>query len=234
MMKKFLEQKYYGRRKGHALSDRQQTLMDTLLPKISITLTADEEEPLDPHGLFPKSTKEIWMEVGFGKGEHMVWQVTHNPDVGLIGCEPYLNGIAGLLAHIDDTKSEAIRIYADDARHLLPRLPDACLTKFFLLHPDPWPKKRHAKRRFLNQETLDQIARLLVDGGELRVAHDLPVYQEWIMLQMIQRSDFLWCAEKQDDWQIRPDDWPETRYEAKSKREGRTPLYFRYRKIARD
>ena len=163
----------------------------------------------------------------------MCWQTEQNPTIGMIGCEPYLNGVAGLLAHIDDTGSTAIRIYDDDARHVLKRLPDASIDKFFLLHPDPWPKRRHAKRRFLSPENLDEIARVLKDGGEFRVAHDLPVYQEWIALQMSQREDFIWSAKGRGDWLNRADDWPETRYEAKSKREGRVPHYFRYNRVAR-
>jgi len=225
--------KYYGRRKGHALSGRKQSLVESLLPAISVEIEGIKDGALDPKSLFTTAPKEVWLEVGFGKGEHMVWQTEHNSTIGMIGCEPYLNGVAGLLSHIDDTKNDAIRIFGEDARYLLPLLPDASITKFFLLHPDPWPKRRHAKRRFLCPENLDQIARVLVDGGEFRVAHDLPVYQEWISLQMSPRDDFVWQAEGRSDWLDRADDWPETRYEAKAKREGRTPMYFRYRRDAR-
>jgi len=225
--------KYYGRRKGHTLSGRKQSLVETLLPAISVDIDGVEEGALDPKSLFTAPPKEVWLEVGFGKGEHMVWQTEHNNDIGMIGCEPYLNGVAGLLSQIDDTKNDAIRIFGEDARYLLELLPDASITKVFLLHPDPWPKRRHAKRRFLCPDNLDQIARLLVDGGEFRVAHDLPVYQEWISLQMSERDDFVWQAKGRSDWIDRAEDWPETRYEAKAKREGRTPMYFRYRRAAR-
>ena len=226
-------QKFYGRRKGHTLSGRQQELMESLLPELLIQVDLESSAPINPHGLFDGPREEVWFEVGFGKGEHMRWQVEANPNIGMIGCEPYINGVAGLLTHIEDTQCKAIRLYDDDARHILRRLPEASIDKFFLLHPDPWPKRRHAKRRFLSPENLDEIARVLKDEGEFRVAHDLPIYQEWIAIQMCQRTDFIWTAESRGDWTIRADDWPETRYEAKSKREGRTPLYFRYKRRSR-
>ena len=225
------EQRFFGRRKGPAFSARQQALMDGLLPKISVTLPADPALPLDLAALFGLKKREHWLEIGFGKGEHLAWQAQANPDVGLIGCEPYLNGVVGLLNHIEANEIKNIRIYGDDARHVMTALGDASIDRIFLIHPDPWPKKRHARRRFVNPLNLDELARILKDGGEFRVGTDHPIYREWTALQMSQRSDFEWLAEKPEDWLVRPDDWPETRYEIKAL-EGRA-TYFRFVRLPR-
>ncbi len=225
--------RFYGRRKGHTLSQRQQGLMDDLLPKLSVDVSDIVPSNLDALALFSEAQTKVWLEIGFGKGEHMAWQAAHNPDVAFIGCEPYLNGIAGLLTHIDESDIDNIRIYGDDARHILTALPEASVDRLFLLHPDPWPKTRHAKRRFIGPKNLDEIARVLVDGGEFRVGTDHPVYREWTALQMAQREDFTWTAEIPSDWAKRPDDWPETRYEIKSLKEGRPATYFRFVRSSR-
>ncbi|WCL54239.1 tRNA (guanine(46)-N(7))-methyltransferase TrmB [Gimibacter soli] len=225
------EQRYFGRRKGKPLTARKINLMETLLPEIGVPLPAGDDKKLDPFTLFGPEVTDIWFEVGFGKGEHLHWQAANHPHVGIIGCEPYLNGVAGLLAQIEDEKLANIRIYGDDARHVIWKLPDASVSRFFLLHPDPWPKTRHARRRFVNQMNLDDIARILKDGAEFRIGTDHPIYREWVNLQMSQRSDFEWLAEGPEDWLNRPDDWPETRYEAKAL-EGRA-TYFRFRRLPR-
>jgi tRNA (guanine-N7-)-methyltransferase len=244
------ERRFFGRRKGKAFSSRQQGLMDTLLPRISVkipenvalsTVTpktakkATNVTLLRPADIFGeklgKTIKQVWLEIGFGKGEHLAWQAQANPDIGLIGCEPYLNGVVGLLAHIEANEIENIRIYGDDARHVIWALPDASIDRIFLIHPDPWPKKKHARRRFINPWNLDDLARILKDGGEFRVGTDHPIYREWTNLQMAGRDDFIWTAEGPDDWQTRPGDWPETRYEVKAI-EGKA-TYFRFRRVAR-
>ncbi len=228
------ELRFFGRRKGPSLSDRKQSLIDDLLPTISVPVDAAsnvDESPLDLKALFKGKARKYWLEIGFGKGEHLAWQAQENPDVGLIGCEPYLNGVAGLLTYITEEGIDNIRIYGDDARHVLKSLPDASLERVFLIHPDPWPKRRHARRRFVNPPNLDQIARVLADDGEFRVGTDHPIYREWTALQMSLREDFVWLAETPTDWQTRPDDWPETRYEAKAL-EGKA-TYFVYRRTAR-
>ncbi len=244
------ERRFFGRRKGKAFSSRQQALMDTILPRISVKIpenaATDDVTPNLAHfhtGVTPlkqadifgpalaKNIKQVWLEIGFGKGEHLAWQAQNNPDVGLIGCEPYLNGVVGLLAHIEANEIENIRIYGDDARHVIWALPDASVDRIFLIHPDPWPKKRHARRRFVNPPNLDDLARILKDGGEFRVGTDHPIYREWTAIQMAQRSDFAWLAEGPDDWRRRPDDWPETRYEIKAM-EGKA-TYFRFKRLER-
>lgn len=225
------EQRFFGRRKGNKLSARKQELMDDLLPKLLVPLDGIENGQLDPLSLFPAGTRRIWLEIGFGKGEHLSWQAAQHPDVGMIGCEPFLNGVAGLLSDIDEKGLDTIRIYADDARHVMQALPDASLDRIFLLQPDPWPKTRHARRRFVNRYNLDQMARLLVDGGELRISTDHPIYREWVNLVMVERTDFIWTAQRPGDWKQRPDDWPETRYVRKAL-EG-DAVYFIFKRVDR-
>ncbi|MCJ9428258.1 tRNA (guanine(46)-N(7))-methyltransferase TrmB [Kordiimonas marina] len=224
------ERRFFGRRKGKPLSGRKQSMMDELLPRLSVTVP-EGDTMIDPAALFGAPKKELWLEIGFGKGEHLAWQAQAHPDVGLIGCEPYLNGVAGLLAHIEDNDIQNIRIYGDDARHVIWKLPDASVDRVFLLHPDPWPKTRHARRRFVGRHNLDDLARIMKDGAEFRVGTDHPIYREWTALQMSGRTDFEWLANGPEDWLTRPDDWPETRYEAKAL-EGRA-TYFRFRRVPR-
>ncbi len=225
------EQRFFGRRKGKALSDRQQSLMDDFLPTIGVPIPAGEGETIDLGALFDGKVDDVWLEIGFGKGEHLAWQAEHHKRTGIIGCEPYLNGVAGLLAHIVDTDTSNIRIYGDDARHVIWKLPDASVSRVFLLHPDPWPKTRHARRRFVNRHNLDDLARIMKDGAELRIGTDHPIYREWTMVQMSLRDDFEFMAEGPEDWLTRPADWPETRYEVKAL-EGRA-TYFRYKWLPR-
>lgn len=219
--------RFFGRRKGPALSDRKQELMDDLLPRLSINI--EEGTTLNPADLSEEGKKQVWLEVGFGKGEHLAWQARANPDTLMIGCEPYLNGVAGLLTSIEEEALGNIRIYGDDARHVIWALPDASVDRIFLIHPDPWPKRRHARRRFIGPSNLDDLARILKPGGEFRVGTDHPIYREWTALQMAQRDDFVWLASGPEDWKQRPDDWPETRYETKAL-EGKA-TYFCFRRV---
>lgn len=217
----------YGRRKGFKLRNRQQQLVEDLLPQVSVPLPP-EGQGLDPASLFDAPVKEVWLEIGFGKGEHMAALAAANPDIGFIGCEPFQTGVVGALNHIDEKNLSNIRIHMGDALEVLERLPDASLGRVFLLHPDPWPKARHAKRRFMNPGPLDMVARKLRPGGEFRVATDHPIYMEWTVMQMNRRDDFLWTAEKPADWEVRPEDWPATRYGLWAESEGRPIWYFRY------
>ncbi|WND01350.1 tRNA (guanine(46)-N(7))-methyltransferase TrmB [Temperatibacter marinus] len=223
------EQRFFGRRKGNKLSSRKQELMETLLPRLMVPLDEDAEGNLDAFSLFPEGIKKIWFEIGFGKGEHMSWQARHNPDVGLIGCEPFLNGVAGLLTDIEEQDLKNIRIYSDDARHVMKALPDESVDRLFLLQPDPWPKARHARRRFVNSYNLDEISRILVCGAEFRISTDHPIYREWVNIQMSERPDFEWTAEGPQDWQNRPADWPETRYVRKALEGQATYFIFKRR-----
>jgi len=225
------ERRFFGRRKGPALSDRKVGLIEGLLPRISVPIPEDTNDYIDLATLFGVAKPTVWLEIGFGKGEHMAWQAQHNPNIGMIGCEPYMNGVAGLLTQIEEQEIKNIRVYGDDARHIIWQLPEASVDRIFLIHPDPWPKKRHARRRFVNPGNLDEMSRILKDGGEFRVGTDHPIYREWTAIQMSERSDFEWLAEGPDDWSTRPDDWPETRYEVKAL-EGRA-TYFRFRRVPR-
>ncbi|MCA8895514.1 MAG: tRNA (guanosine(46)-N7)-methyltransferase TrmB, partial [Amphiplicatus sp.] len=175
-------------------------------------------------------TDETWLEVGFGGGEHLAWQAAQNPRVGVIGAEPFINGVAKLLVHVDEQGLENVRIHFGDARPLMEALPDASLSRIFVLHPDPWPKKRHYKRRMISPWFFEESARLLKSGGELRVASDIEDYVRWTLMHAQNAKDFEWTAMRADDWRVRPDDWPQTRYEAKSLREGRTPAYLVFRR----
>lgn len=222
----------YGRRKGPALSARRMALIERLLPELALVLPPDGTA-IDVDDLFEGPGDDLWVEIGFGMGEHLAAQAAAHPGVGFIGCEPYLNGIAGLLSRIDESGLNNIRIYGDNALDVLEALPDASVGRVFLLHPDPWHKKRHARRRFISPANMDLIARVLKDDGEFRLQTDAPVYVRWAMMQLSGRQDFEWLAERPGDWRQRPADWPETRYEAKAKSSGRPSHYLCFRRLPR-
>jgi tRNA (guanine-N7-)-methyltransferase len=215
----------YGRRQGKPLKARQERLMETLLPRVAVPM----DGPVDPATLFPQA-EEIHLEVGFGGGEHLAWQAANNPRAGFIGAEPFINGVAKLLVHVDEQKLDNVRIHFGDARPLLEALPDASLARIYVLHPDPWPKKRHHKRRMISPWFFDEVARLIKPGGELRVASDIRDYIGWTLMYARNAPEFEWTATRAADWKVRPADWPQTRYEAKSRREGRPPAYLVFRR----
>ena len=200
----------YGRRKGPALSAHQRALIDTLLPKIALRLA----QGADPKTYF-SNVDDVWLEVGFGAGEHLLWQAQHHPRVGLIGAEPYISGVAKLLSKIDEAEPPNIRLHTDDARDIIDALPDASLGRVFILFPDPWPKTRHHKRRFVQMDILDRLARVMKPGAELRFASDDAPYFEWTLERICAHPAFVWSAASSADWLTRPEDWPQTRYEAK-------------------
>lgn len=221
----------YGRRKGKRLRPGQEEILERSLRENALKPPA-EGERLDPRTLFPDK-KAVWLEVGFGAGEHLLWQAENNPDVGIIGCEPFVNGLARGMAGAEQRGLTNVRFLADDARLLLRAFPDASLARTFILFPDPWPKTRHHKRRFVARPTLDMLARVLVDGAELRCATDDPSYQPWMVEHACQHPDFEWLAERAADWKQRPADWPPTRYEQKALANGRVPMFLRLRRRAR-
>jgi len=217
----------YGRRQGHKLRQGQAALVEELLPHISVP----ESGPVDARSLFGDAEgqgRPLELEIGFGAGEHLAWQAAARPDHGFIGCEPFLNGVVGALGHIERDGLANVRIHMGDALDVLERLPDGALTRAWLLHPDPWPKARHAKRRFMNDGPIALIARKMKPGGEFRFGTDHPVYCRWAMMVMGRSPDFAWQAETPRDFLERPADWPETRYEAKARRIGHQVWYFRY------
>ncbi len=215
----------YGRRTGHKLRQGQAALVEELLPRMALPA----EGGLDSRRLFGDD-RPLWLEIGFGRGEHMAGQALANPQVGIIGAEPFLDGVVGALMEIDTHGLTNIRLHNGDALDVIDRLPDASLDRVFLLHPDPWPKVRHSKRRFVNPGPLAMVARVLKPGGEFRIGTDHPIYCRWALMQMGKSADFEWLAETPRDFQVRPDDWPQTRYEAKARRLGHEVWYFRYRR----
>lgn len=218
----------YGRRQDRPLKPRQARLMETLLPRVAAPDPA--QGPIDLKAIFPQA-EEVWLEVGFGGGEHLAWQAAHHPGVGLIGAEPFINGVAKLLALIEDYGLENARIHFGDVRPLIEALPAASLSRLFVLYPDPWPKRRHWKRRMISPWFFKEAARALKAGGELRIASDIPDYIAWTLMHARGARQFEWTAECAADWKTRPADWPQTRYEAKAIREGRTPAYLIFRRL---
>ncbi len=215
----------YGRRAGHKLRDAQAALVEELLPELAVP-----DGLLDAATLFG-SPRSIELEIGFGAGEHLAGQAAMRPEIGFIGCEPFLNGVVGALGHIRDGALTNIRLHMGDALDVLTRLPDASLERVYLLHPDPWPKARHAKRRFMNAGPIDIVAAKLKPGGEFRFGTDHPVYVAHAMMVMAGRKDFTWQAHTAQDFLTRPADWPETRYERKARRLGHEVWYFRYLRV---
>jgi tRNA (guanine-N7-)-methyltransferase len=221
----------YGRRRGRRLRVGQQALLEELLPKLRIALP-EAGEPLDLVALFGPAIREVWLEIGFGGGEHLAWQAARHPEIGFIGAEFFLNGIASLLGHLARGGIENVRIHPEDARPLLHALPDRSIGRAFLLFPDPWPKARHARRRFVGPENLAELARILKPGAELRIASDDPGYVAWALEHLTRAPEFEWLARGPSDWRTRPEDWPATRYEEKALKAGRRPAYLRFRRRA--
>lgn len=199
----------YGRIKSRPIKPRQAALVETLLPQIRAPAG-----PFDPAGLMP-GAEEVWLEIGFGGGEHMAAQAGRAPKVLIIGCEPFLNGVASAVRHVDEQGLKNVRIKDGDARELIGCLPDACLTRVFILFPDPWPKARHHKRRIVQPEVLAELARVLKPGGRLRFATDVAGYADWALERILASGLFEWAAERADDWRVPPADHITTRYEEK-------------------
>ena len=214
----------YGRRKARPLSERKDRLLNELLPALRLPLAKPAPSKLT--GLFAQPVTDVWLEIGFGSGEHLFWQAEHHPDVGFIGCEPFINGVAVALGHIRDQNLANVRLWKNDALDVLRRVPDGALSFLYLLHPDPWPKARHAKRRMVNDGPVDLFAAKLKPGGELRFASDNGDYAGESLLTILADGAFVWTAECAKDWRERPSDWPETRYERKALSEGRKPVYL--------
>lgn len=223
-----LRNKVYGRRVARPLRNERQKAVDEWLPLYALT-PEDAKTKIKPEN-------KNWLEIGFGNGEHLIWQAEKNSDVHLIGCEPFLNGVSYCVADLHKAGLKNISIWADDARAMINALPDASIERIFVLHPDPWHKKRHHKRRFIQQETLDEFARIMKPGGILRMSSDHPGVAEWMLGQALIHHNFEWFASNKTyastyDWRTRPDDWPQTRYEAKGLKAGREPYYLEFTRI---
>ncbi|MDP3634649.1 tRNA (guanosine(46)-N7)-methyltransferase TrmB [Phenylobacterium sp.] len=199
----------FGRLKSRPIKPRQAVLMDSLLPQVRAPL-----ESFDPKTLLPDA-REVWLEIGFGGGEHMAAQAARSPDTLIIGAEPFLNGVASALRHVEEASLRNVRIHDNDVRELMARMPDACLDRVFVLFPDPWPKARHNKRRLIQAEMIAELARLLKPGGRLRFATDWADYADWTLERVLAGGQFAWPAERAEDWRVPPADHITTRYEEK-------------------
>ncbi len=233
--------KFYGRRQGRKIRKAKSGLLDRFLPQLALNTATPISKDI-----FPFSTNSICLEIGFGNGEHIAGQALNNPQTGFIGAEVFKNGVANLLTLITGIKENGempeeikllpervdnIRIWSDDVRILFAQIPDGFLDKVFLLFPDPWPKKRHASRRFINPENLKELARILKKGGVLRVATDHKVYKSWTLRRLHEDSNFRWTAQTSDDWRQPPADWVETKYQRKAIREGRKPVFLDFERL---
>jgi tRNA (guanine-N7-)-methyltransferase len=217
----------YGRSSGHKLRKSQQDLVDTLLPQVSVPADGEISSLL----LFGED-RPLHFEIGFGSGEHLAERADMLPDHGFIAAEPFLNGVATALGHIRERNLHNVRLWRGDALEVLQRIPDRALSFLYLLHPDPWPKARHAKRRMVNDGPLELFAAKLKPGGEFRLATDDPTYLTWsLMMMQRQSSRFEWLARGPRDFLEPSGGWIETRYGAKARREGRRPYYLRYRRV---
>ena len=233
--------KFFGRRKGRTIRCAKTTLLSDFLPRLRI-----REEQQISKLLFGTPVDKLYLEIGFGNGEHLAEQARRNPDIGFIGAEVFQNGVANLLTLITGIKIkddlpetitlaadrvDNIRIYDNDMRLLFKQIPDETLDKIFLLFPDPWPKKRHANRRFINPENIAQMARCLKKGGILRIATDHKIYKHWTLQQMRNVPQFKWTATCGNNWKHEPADWVQTKYQRKALAEGRKPIFLDYQKI---
>lgn len=234
--------KFFGRRKGRTIRKAKTTLLEAFLPQIKITPSTT----FTKQNLFGKQVEQVYLEIGFGNGEHLAGQAKNNPEIGFIGAEVFQNGVANLLSlitgikegtdlpetiHLEAGRTDNIRVHDDDMRLLFSHIPDNFLDKVFVLFPDPWPKTRHASRRFINPENLQDIARILKKDGILRVATDHKVYKSWTLHQMHNCPQFIWTATCGNDWKHEPIDWVETKYQRKAIREGRKPVFLDFKKI---
>jgi tRNA (guanine-N7-)-methyltransferase len=221
----------YGRRRGRPLRPARKALFAQLLPLLSVAIPAGGR--LEPRSLFAAAPSRIWIEIGFGGGEHLAHLAACHPEIGFLGCEVFANGIAKLLAEIERRGLANIRIFADDARLLLAALPEDAIDRVFILFPDPWPKERHKKRRLVSSEILDRLAIVARGGAELRLATDDPDYLSAMLEQLARHPDFAWLARRPSDWRERPGDWPATRYEEKARAAGRAPYFLRFARCPR-
>lgn len=220
--------RFFGRRKGHRLRAHQAELIETLLPRLALDLRQPAAEPLT--ALFPVPVTEVRLEIGFGGGEHLIAEAGRNPHIGFLGCEPFVNGMAKALAAIEAQGSRNVRLHLGDAVPVLSWLPPASLAGVDLLYPDPWPKRRHWKRRLIQDDTVAAMARVLRPEGLFRFASDSADYAAWTLLRFLRAPDFVWTAERADDWRKPWPDFLDTRYHRKATREGRAPTYLVFRR----
>lgn len=214
----------HGRSVGRPLRHRQAALIASALPKLALDLS----QSLDPSKIFSRPMRELRLEIGFGGGEHLLGAASHAPEAGFIGCEPFLNGVAKLLAQAEALGVENIRLYRGDAVEVLERLPAGSLSRVYLFYPDPWPKRRHRKRRFVSPQNIEKLACVMAPGAELRFATDIDDYAAWTLARLRACPAFRWRAQTADDWRAPPEGWTRTKYEAKAMAAGRRPVYLTF------
>jgi tRNA (guanine-N7-)-methyltransferase len=217
----------FGRVRSRTLKPRQAALMETLLPQIAVPDPA--AGPVDPRALMPGAA-EVWLEIGFGGGEHLAEQAARRPDVLLIGCEPFLNGVGSALRHVEERALKNVRLHAGDARAVVSALPDASVDRVFILFPDPWPKARHHKRRLIQPDTLSDLARVLKPGGRLRFVTDWKDYAAWTLERSLREPRLRWLAERAPDWREPPADHVPTRYQDKLLGDTQ-PVYLEFERV---
>ncbi|UZE49371.1 tRNA (guanine(46)-N(7))-methyltransferase TrmB [Rhodopseudomonas sp. P2A-2r] len=221
---------FFGRRKGHKLRSHQADLIAGLLPRLALDIAG--APPAELRSLFASEVDDVRLEIGFGGGEHLVAEALAHPRTGFIGCEPYVNGMAKILSQIEAHDVRNIRLVAGDAAELLAWAPPQSVVRIDLIHPDPWPKKRHWKRRFVQDATLAAMARVLRASGEFRFVHDIPDYVAWTLWHLSRAPDFIWTAERADDWRLPWPNYTMTRYGRKATREGRKAAYLIFKRTA--
>lgn len=222
------ELRSFGRRSGRTLNARQTRLVEDLLPKVRLPLHSPSPGAEELARVLVPGAQRVWLEIGFGGGEHLVAQARSHPDVAFIGCEPFIDGVVKVLSAIEDQAIANIRLFDDDARDVVRWLPAAAIDRAFILFPDPWPKTRHRKRRLVSAQTLALLARVMRTGAELRVATDIGDYARTILEAVHNQRAFRWTATGPQDWRIQGDDWPVTRYQQKAIREGRRSYFLRF------
>ncbi|KFB11303.1 tRNA (guanine(46)-N(7))-methyltransferase TrmB [Nitratireductor basaltis] len=220
---------FFGRRRGKRLRPQQNEALNTALSRLKIDLTSRPPARLEE--LFPAAVKNVRLEIGFGGGEHLLNEVSRYPDTGFIGVEPFVNGMAKLASAIEGELPQTLRLYDDDATQLLDWLPENAISGIDLLYPDPWPKKKHWKRRFVSAVNLDRFARVMKPGARFRFASDIDTYVNWTLQHCRRHDAFEWQAQSAEDWHTPYEGWPGTRYEAKAIREGRRPAYLTFVRI---
>lgn len=219
---------FFGRRKGHKLRGAQSDLIETLLPRLALDPSSPAPSPLA--AIFDGHMNDVRLEIGFGGGEHLVAEALSFPDTGFIGCEPYVNGMAKILSQIEAHNIANIRLFAGDAADLLAWVPPGSLARIDLIHPDPWPKRRHWKRRFVQHATVAAMARVIRPSGEFRFVSDIDDYGAWTLSHLLRSPDFVWIAERSIDWLQPWNGYTMTRYGRKAEREGRKATYLRFRR----
>ena len=220
---------FFGRRKGHKLRNHQADLIDNLLPHLALDIGGGAA-PSSLAELFEGEISDVRLEIGFGGGEHLIAEAQAFPQIGFIGCEPYVNGMAKILTQIEALDIRNIRLYAGDAAELLAWAPPESVARIDLIHPDPWPKRRHWKRRFVQDATVAAMARIIRSGGEFRFVSDIDDYCAWTLAHLLRSPDFFWTAERAIDWRQPWDGYTMTRYGRKAEREGRVAAYLRFRR----